>query len=195
MACSSDEKELPYYHTADFLPLWAGEQKIKVDTLHTIPDFQFTDQDGNTVTNETFRNKIYVANFFFTLCPSVCPKMTSHLQKVANEFKDQPIVGFISHSVTPVIDSVSRLKTYAVENNIDSKQWHLITGEQNEIYTLARQSYFAEEEIGLTKQNEFLHTEHFVLIDQQGHIRGLYNGTLELEAMRLIDDIRILLSE
>ncbi len=187
--------ELPYYHTADFSPIWAAERNSNTDTLHTIDRFRFVDQNGDTVSNETFRSKIYVANFFFTLCPSICPKMTFHLQKVADEFKRNPDVLFISHSVTPKIDSVSRLRDYAREHNIDARQWHLITGDQNEIYTLARQSYFVEEEIGLNKQNEFLHTEHFVLIDRNGHIRGLYNGTLELDAMRLIDDIKLLLAE
>ncbi len=114
--------------------------------------------------------------------------------KVAETFEGNKNVMFISHSVTPDIDSVAVLKKYAEEHHINAMQWHLVTGDKNEIYELARQSYFAEREIGFQNStNEFLHTEHFILVDGDGHIRGIYNGTLELEADRLIEDIKNLL--
>ncbi len=184
---------LPYYHTADFTPYWEGESHFKKDTLHTIAPFQFTNQHGEVVTSATYKNKIYVADFFFTICPGICPKLTANLKKVAEAFKENPEVMFISYSVTPDIDSVAQLKNYALEHDIPSS-WNLVTGNKEEIYTLARQSYFAEREIGFQNATqEFLHTEHFILVDQEGHIRGIYNGTLELEASRLIEDIQQLL--
>jgi protein SCO1/2 len=192
-ACSTNEQEVPFYNSPDFTPLWLSDKTFTPDTLHRIASFSFTDQKNQTVTNETFKKKIYVANFFFTVCPSICPRMTANLQEVAKAFKSDSNVLFISHSVTPEIDSVAKLNEYAKENGIDASQWHLITGKVDDIYSLARQSYFVEEEIGFTRDNkEFLHTEHFILVDEDGHIRGLYNGTLELEAQRLIEDIRLL---
>lgn len=173
-----------------------GEDSFQTDTLHTIAPFEFIDQENQPVTNQTFANKIYVANFFFTICPSICPKMTGNLGSVAKAFQDNEDILFISHSVTPDIDSVAQLKKYAEENHINHQQWKLITGDQEQIYRLARQSYFAEQEIGFQNTTqEFLHTEHFILVDRKGHIRGIYKGTLELEAQRLIEDIRILLKE
>lgn len=195
-ACSGSEESLPFYHDASFTPRWKGESSFSTDTLHTIAPFSFTDQDGNTITNDTFKGKIYVANFFFTICPGICPKMTANLERVAERWKEDSDVLFLSHSVTPHIDSVSQLKKYADEHHIRSSQWHLVTGDKDQIYTLARQSYFAEQEIGIRlSTNEFLHTEHFILVDRQGHIRGIYKGTLELEAQRLAEDLAILRKE
>lgn len=188
--------EVPYYHTPDFTPLWSSETDIDIDTLHTIAAFQLTNQNGDRVTNDDFRNKVYVADFFFTTCPGICPKLTANLKTVANAFENNSQVAFISHSVLPQFDSVSVLKAYAEEHEIKTPAWHLVTGSLDSIYTLARQSYFVEQEMGFQfSAKEFLHTEHFVLVDRQGHIRGLYKGTLDLETQRLIDDIRTLLHE
>ena len=192
-AACQQKSSLPYYHTANFTPYWEGESKFSKDTLHTIAPFEFTNQDGNVVTGRDYKNKIYVADFFFTICPGICPTLTSNLKKVAEAFKENPDVMFLSYSVTPDIDSVAQLKKYALDHDLPSS-WNLVTGDKEEIYTLARQSYFAEREIGFQNSTqEFLHTEHFILVDQDGHIRGIYNGTLELEAGRLIDDIQLLL--
>ena len=192
-AACQQKSSLPYYHTANFTPYWEGESKFSKDTLHTIAPFEFTNQDGNVVTGRNYKNKIYVADFFFTICPGICPTLTSNLKKVAEAFKENPDVMFLSYSVTPDIDSVAQLKKYAQKHNLPAS-WNLVTGDKEEIYTLARQSYFAEREIGFQNSTqEFLHTEHFILVDNEGHIRGIYNGTLELEAGRLIDDIQLLL--
>lgn len=189
------KKQLPYYNTPDFTPLWLND-KDKTDTLHKIAPFNFTDQDGKEVNNATVAGKIYVANFFFTSCPSICPRMMKNMKKVADSFKHDDRVKLLSYSVTPDIDSVPRLHTYAGRFDIDPSQWHLLTGRHNEIYTLARKSFFAEEAIGFNKDStEFLHTEHFILVDGQGHLRGLYNGTVDLETQRLCEDIHSLLKE
>lgn len=196
MLLSCSEQRLPYYHTAEFTPMWPGEENFSEDTLHRIAPFHFTDQEGSAVTNKTVEGKIYVANFFFTACPSICPKMTNHLAKVQETFNSNDNVMLISHSVMPWADSVRQLQGFAQLHDIRYPQWRLVTGRQSEIYTLARQSYFAEEVAGYTRDStNFVHTEHCLLVDKRGHLRGLYNGTLSLEVDRMIEDIRILLKE
>jgi len=188
-------KKLPYYNTPDFTPLWL-QNGDKTDTLHVVAPFSFTDQEGKTINNASYKGTVYVANFFFTSCPGICPRMMKNMKKVADSFRYDERVKFLSHSVTPNIDSVPRLKKYAGRFDIDEGQWKLVTGNHDEIYTLARKSYFAEEEIGLNKDaTEFLHTEHFILVDAHGHLRGIYNGTVDLEMQRLCEDIRLLLAE
>jgi protein SCO1/2 len=193
---SCKQHRLPFYNTADFTPLWPGEQKFQEDTLHRIAAFRFTDQAGKLITNETFQGKIYVANFFFTACPGICPKMTSQLNKVQNFFSHRDDVMLLSHSVMPWADSISQLAGFARLHQIKYPQWRLSTGKQSEIYQLARQSYFAEEVAGYTRDStSFVHTEHCLLVDKHGHLRGVYNGTLELEIDRMIADIQLLLEE
>jgi protein SCO1/2 len=148
------------------------------------------------VNNKTVEGKIYVANFFFTGCGSICPGMTKNLKRIADTFKLQPGVLFISHSVTPEKDSVPVLKSFANRYQADASRWHFVTGKPADINTIARQSYFIEKLPGLSKDStEFLHTENMVLVDRNGHIRGLYKGTLEYDANRLIEDIGLLLKE
>jgi protein SCO1 len=196
LSCGSTKEEIPYFAGPDFTPYWESSDLFSLDTLHTIDAFSFTDQEGEVVNNQTFEGKIYVASFFFTSCPGICPKLTANLGEVASAFSDNSNVLFISHSVTPEIDSVEVLKEFALQHGINSDQWHLVTGDQEEIYALARTSYFAEQEIGYQfSTDEFLHTEHFILVDRKGHIRGIYKGTLSLEVEKLIADIRILLNQ
>lgn len=189
-ACKHEQ--LPYYNTPDFTPHWNNTSQT---SSHIIPGFSFTDQNDNLVTNKTFDGKIYVANFFFTSCANVCPKMMKNLMKVQSAFPNNKQIGFLAHTVTPWVDSIARLKNYSNQYDMDNR-WHLVTGDKATIYQLARRSYFAEEEPGFIKDStEFLHTEHVLLIDKHKHIRGVYNGTLELEIDRLIEDIKILLKE
>ncbi len=190
-ACKTEEAKVPYYNTPDLTPVWEqGGGK------HTIADFKFRDQEGNEVSNQTFEGKIYVTNFFFTTCPSICPKMRKNMQTVLDEFKEDDRVLFLSHTVTPYIDSVPVLKKFAGIHGIDANKWHLVTGSQAAIYDIARTSYFTEEEMGFKYDStDFLHTERFVLVDKDKHLRGMYNGTIALEMQRLIDDIQLLLKE
>jgi protein SCO1 len=186
------EVKVPYYNTPDFTPNWTE----KADKPHIIAPFSFKNQNGETVTNAHFKDKIYVANFFFTSCPSICPKMTDNMQKVAASFAKEDDVLLISHSVMPWVDSVPRLREYAALRNIKAEKWHLVTGETGDIYNTARKSYFAEEAIGYQRDSsEFLHTEHLILVDKKQRIRGIYNGTLDLDAQRLIEDIGYLRKE
>ena len=187
---------LPYYNTPDFTPQFLSGAEATQKITHTIKAFSFTDQHGMQVSNKDVEGKIHVANFIFTSCAGICPVMTKHMKLLQQEFQANPDVVMLSYSVTPWIDSIARLKQYAHDNQITSPYWHLLTGSKAEIYSLARQSYFAEEDLGFTKDSsEFLHTEHILLVDKTSRIRGIYNGTLQLEAEQLIRDIKELLKE
>jgi len=189
----TDKNILPFFNTALFTPEWISETSSKYKNIHTIPDFSFVNQEGILVSNETFKEKIYIADFFFVRCPGICPMLTKNMSILQEEFKDDSNVLLLSHTVMPVSDSVPVLKEYALNHHIDSKKWHLVTGDKDEIYTIARTGYFADEDFVKTQdENAFIHTENFVLIDTKGRIRGVYNGTLPLEVKRLIKHIEML---
>ena len=187
---------LPFYNTASFTPEWIDATSSKYDSIHTIPAFSFINQNSDTINNQTFTNKIYVADFFFTSCPGICKKLTKNLSLVQNAFKNDAEVLLLSHSVTPETDSVPRLKQYATQFGVIDGKWHLVTGNRQAIYNIARQAYFADEDLGIAKnENDFLHTENMVLIDKHKRIRGVYKGTLETDMQHLIADINALKQE
>ncbi|MDP5172511.1 MAG: SCO family protein, partial [Bacteroidia bacterium] len=197
VACSESQpnqsrvEALPFYNEATFTPHWISPDDVALDTFHRISPFELTNQEGNIITEETFEGKIYVADFFFAVCPGICPKMTTNMMKLQDEFLEDEDVLLLSHSVTPESDSVPVLKRYADDKGILSHKWHLATGAQQEIYTLGRKDYFVEEDLGLTKKDDdFLHTENFVLIDKNRHIRGIYNGLNKASINQLIADIK-----
>ena len=192
VGCKSKQTTLPlpFINKPDFTPEWIEKTAASYSSIHRIPAFSFTDQDGKTVTEKTVDGKIYVANFIFTRCGSICPKMTSNMGTLQEKFKNDPEVLLLSHSVTPEMDSLPVLKKYATERGVISGKWHLLTGSKDDIYRLAKKEYYAGDTIGYYQTgNEFLHTENFILIDKQRRIRGVYNGTLPLEMERLIEDI------
>lgn len=186
---------VPYFNTPDFTPLFIEDEKEamkKVD--HVIGNFSLSDHHGQPISTSIIKDKIHVANFFFTGCGSICPGMMQKIKKVAAAYQQNNNVLFLSYTVTPWRDSVPRLFKYAQANGFNMPQWHLLTGPKAEIYSLARRSYFAEESIGFSKDStEFLHTEHVLLIDRTGRIRGIYNGTLALDMEQLSRDISNLL--
>ncbi|MGF7217961.1 protein SCO1/2 [Spirosoma lacussanchae] len=186
---------VPYYNTPTFTPVWLTDPaEVDKTITHRIANFSFRDQTGQVVTQAAVADRIHVANFFFTSCPSICPRMTNLLKTVQDTFRHEPRVKLLSFSVTPWLDSVPRLRRYADQKGVLDSKWHLLTGSRGAIYDLARQSYFAEEAIGFTRDStEFLHTEHIILVDQQRRIRGVYNGTQPLDIDKLIADIRALL--
>lgn len=187
-------KTLPYYSTADFTPQWLSSKDV--DTVHAIPDFSFTDQEGKVITKKDFDNKITVVDFFFTTCPGICKKLTASLAKVQQAFAGDNDVVLLSHSVTPEKDSVPVLKKYAVDNGAIDSKWHLVTGRRNEIYSIARTAYFADEDMGWKLDSTtFLHTENIVLVDKHHHIRGVYKGTIPREVDDLVSDIKKLQKE
>lgn len=167
----------------------------KDTTYPTIADFSFKDQNGQTITNNTFANKIYVADFIFLSCPTICPKMTNEMHKVYLSFALDDRVGFISHSIDPRRDSIPRLKAYAANLSVLSKKWHFVTGNQDSITDLAQHSYFSTAYPDSTAPEGFTHSGGLLLVDKNRHIRGVYNGTRPEETQRLIDDIQILLKE
>jgi protein SCO1 len=188
---------LPYYNTPSFTPHFIGDKADVADKIpHTIADFSFLNQDSIFISQKAIEGKIHVANFIFTSCGSICPVMTHNLKMVSDSLvKDRNIV-LLSYSVTPWIDKPFVLKKYKDWNEIKNPNWHFLTGSKNDIYNLARKSYFAEEDIGFSKDSsEFLHTEHFLLVDKTKRIRGIYNGTLTLEMQQLLEDIRELEKE
>lgn len=188
----TDELNLPFYNSPDFTPLFlSDEDEINQKITHTIADFSFLNQDNRWVTQKEVEGKIHIANFIFTSCGSICPVMTTNLKIVNDSITKDTDVVLLSYSVTPWIDSPSVLKEYKKRNKISNPNWHFLTGSKSAIYNLARKSYFAEEDLGYTKDStEFLHTEHFILVDKSKRIRGIYNGTLALEMHQLVDDIR-----
>ena len=194
--CKSNQQTgLPYFNDPDFTPAWFAKNDPAIQKLHTIPSFAFTDQNGRVVTNKTTSGKIYVANFFFTQCGNICPKMTGNMHKVADVFADDSSVLFISHSVMPAYDRVSVLKKYAEDKNITNPNWHLLTGSREKIYALAREGYFADAVSKSAITSQFLHTENFILVDRHGHIRGVYNGTIGVEVNNLVKHIQMLKAE
>lgn len=196
-SCNSNNAVLPYYNTPDFTPLFVNDPKIVRDSItHIIGDFSFTDQDGITITQRDIEGKIHIANFIFTSCGSICPVMTKHLKKLDDIYKQDSNILILSYTVTPWIDSVPVLKSFKQHHDITNPNWHFLTGSKTDIYQLARTSYFAEEDLGFTKDStEFLHTEHILLVDKTKRIRGIYNGTLRLDIEQLIKDIKLLSKE
>jgi protein SCO1/2 len=187
---------LPYYNNPNFDPQFLNSLEAKKLIDHTIADFSMTDQHNKTITQKDVEGKIHIANFFFTSCGSICPKMTNNLIAVQDKFRNEKDIVLLSYSVTPWQDSVPALKIFAQKYKITASNWHLLTGNKKEIYQLARQSYFAEENIGFAKDtSEFMHTEHLLLVDTNKKIRGIYNATLQLEIEQLIKDVEILKNE
>jgi protein SCO1/2 len=199
-ACQAKKPEtiaMPYYNEPDFNPLFiSNKAEVPTKITHTIDSFTLLNQDSNVISQSVFANKIHVANFIFTTCGSICPIMTTNLKIVGDHFKNDTNVMLLSYSVTPWIDKPSVLKKYIIKNGITNTNWHFLTGDRTRIYKLARQSYFAEENLGFSKDSsQFLHTEHVILVDKTNRIRGVYNGTLSLEMQHLVEDIQLLQAE
>ena len=187
---------LPFFNEKTFTPHWIIPGSIEEKAFHKIPDFNLTNQLGETITQQTFNKKIYVVDFFFTSCPGICLKMTNNMTKIQEAFKNDPELLILSHSVTPSIDSVSVLRDYASKYGVIDHKWHLTTGDRTEIYSLGRDYYFVENDLGESKDlDDFLHTENFLLIDKNKHIRGIYNGLNRTSIAQLIVDIKALKKE
>lgn len=162
---------------------------------HKIADFSLTNQNGKTITQNDYKDKIYVADFFFTTCRTICPIMTTNMAEIQKEIIDDAEVMLLSHSVTPEIDTVAQLKRYAIKKRVNDKKWNLVTGDKKEIYKLARKSYLAVKDNGDGGPFDMVHTENFMLIDKKRQIRGFYDGTNSEDISRLLNDILILKKE
>jgi protein SCO1/2 len=168
---------------------------IKDTVYHSIPDFNFIDQDGKTISQADLKGKFYVTEYFFTTCKSICPIMNTNLIKVYKEFKDTEEFLILSHTVDPETDSVSVLKEYATQHGVNDDRWKFVTGDKKQLYGVARKGYLLNAEEGDGGKEDFIHTQNFALIDKEHHIRGFYDGTDSLEIVRLMQDIKILKKE
>lgn len=187
---------LPYYSTKDFTPHWIEPSSRELATFHTIPAFSFTNQDGKTITNETYRGKIYVSSFFFANCPGICATIVTRLKQIEQEFAGDDEVRLISHSITPEADTVPVLRAFARVKKIRSDKWDLVTGDREKIYDVAKRGYFASEDLGRPQaKGDFTHTGNVLLIDRNGRIRGIYNGMSNAAMFEVIADIKKLKAE
>jgi protein SCO1 len=186
------KRKLPVYSPAMVNAELVAEEIQHVRKYHTIAPFSLTNQNGKTVTQEDYNNKIYIADFFFTTCPTICPIMTTNMAGIQEKIKDDPDVLLLSHSVTPEIDSVAQLKTYAQEKGVMDHKWNLVTGPKKEIYELARKSYLAVKTDGDGGPYDMIHTENFILVDKEKRIRGFYDGTQTEDMEKLMEDLAIL---
>jgi protein SCO1/2 len=187
------EKTLSILQPDKFDPTLVDDSMLFVKKYHKIAPFELINQNGDTITQEDYTGKIYVADFFFTTCPTICPIMTKNMMLVQEEFKNDPEVLILSHSVTPEIDSVAVLKKYAVKKGVMDTKWNLVTGDRKQIYDLARKSYLAAKKKKYGGEYALIHTENFLLVDKEGRLRSRsYDGTDPEDVEKLIEDIYIL---
>lgn len=189
MRVLTPEKRLPIMNPADVNPELVDSTMQHVRKYHTIADFSFTNQNGKTITQKDYEGKIYVADFFFTTCQTICPVMTTNMVEVQKAIINNPKVMLLSHSVLPDIDSVPVLKKYAIEKGVDDSKWNLVTGDKKDIYGIARKSYLAVKTGKPEELYDMVHTENFVLVDAERRVRGFYDGTKKEDIKRLIEDI------
>ena len=182
---------LPIY-SPNMVSIELVEEDIRyVKKYHKISDFSLTNQNGKTITQEYYDNQIYIADFFFTTCPSICPIMTENMFQIQEKTMEDNVL-LVSYSVTPEIDSVAQLKKYALEKGVNDNKWNLLTGDKKQIYDLARKSYLVAKNDGDGGKYDMIHTENFVLIDKEKRIRGFYDGTNKEEMVKLLNDYKIL---
>ncbi|MEZ4853008.1 SCO family protein [Flavobacterium sp.] len=186
------QKTLPVYNPRDVNPELVDSTIQHLGYNHKIGSFSFTNQNGKTITEKEYEGKVYVADFFFTTCPTICPKMTNNMVWLQENIKDNPKVKLLSFSVTPDIDSVAVLKKYALEKGVRDDKWNLVTGNKKDIYYLARKSFLVVKTGKPEELYDMVHTENFVLVDEKGRIRGFYDGTNKQEVENLLADISFL---
>ena len=184
------KKVLAVYQPSMVNPELVDSTLQYIRKYHTIADFSLINQNGKTITQHDYEGKIYIADFFFTTCPTICPVMTKNMASIQDQIGDEVLL--LSHSVTPDIDSVAQLKKYALEKGIDDRKWNLVTGDKKQIYALARKSYLAVKTDGDGGPYDMIHTENFILVDKERRIRGFYDGTSVEEVERLMGDLAVL---
>ena len=188
------EKRLPVYQPSMVNPELVDSTLVYVKKYHSIADFKLINQNGDTISQADYADKIYIADFFFTTCPTICPVMTANMADIQQIIKGDDEVMLLSHSVTPEIDSVPQLKKYALEKGVIDAKWNLVTGDKKQIYELARKSYLAVLDDGDGGPYDMIHTENFILVDKEWRIRGFYDGTSSEEVTQLLEDLKVLKS-
>ncbi len=187
-------KVLPVYQPAQVSKELVDSTVQYVKKYHTIANFALVNQNGDTITQENYKNKIYIADFFFTTCQTICPKMTHNMAQIQEVIKDDPEVMLLSHTVTPDIDTVAQLKRYALQKGVIDRKWNLVTGDKKQIYNLARKSYLVAKDVPYNPY-DLVHTENFVLVDKKKRIRGFYDGTDPEAIKQLLEDLKTLKQE
>ena len=192
-SCNQDQKRpLPIYNPADFNPKLVNAGVQNKSDNHTVSDFNLINQKGEAITQENYKAKIYIADFFFTRCGTICPIMTDNMAKIQKEFINEDDIMLLSLSVTPDIDSIPILREYANKKGVIDSKWNVTTGNKKHIYELARKSYFAVEKKGDGGLQDFIHTANFILVDKKKQIRGIYDGTNDEDIKQIIKDIKTL---
>lgn len=187
ISCDNSSRKLPIMGERDF---------VNGDSVyHTIPDFSFVNQDSSIITNKTYEGKIYVADFFFTTCPTICPVMKKQMLRVYEKYKENPKVGILSHTIDPRHDSVKVLKEYATQLGINGKMWNFVTGEKSKIYEIGEKCYYVTAGEDSTAAGGIIHSGAFILVDTKRRVRGIYDGTKETDVTKLIKDMEVLLKE
>lgn len=195
-SCSKTPKELPYLGNKEAVKKMVDGGKEVVDTLyHTIPDFEFINQDSVKITQEFVAGKIYIADFFFTTCPTICPKMKTQMLRIYEKYKDNPNVVLLSHSIDPRHDTPAVLKEFRSNLGIKGNSWQMVTGDKAKIYEIGQKSYMVSAADDPTQPGGVVHSGAFILVDKNRHIRGLYDGTVAAKVDNLMDDMEILLKE
>jgi len=189
------DKKLKVYSPSDVNPSLVHESMKHITKDHAIANFELINQKGEIITQKNYKDKIYIADFFFTRCTNICLTMAYHMNELQEYYKDDNDIMFLSHSVTPVMDSVPVLKEYAKNKGVIDGKWNVTTGAKKHIYDLARKSYFAVIEDGDGGEDDFIHTEQFVLVDKERRIRGYYDGTNKEDMQKLKDDLVLLKEE
>ena len=184
--------KLPVFQPSEVNPELVDSSIQYVRKYHVIGDFELTNQNGETITQADYADKIYVADFFFTTCQSICPIMTGNMLKIQETLKNDNEIMLLSHTVMPEVDDVAQLKKYALEKGVNDEKWNLVTGSKKQIYNLARKSYLASKTKGDGGPYDMIHTENFVLVDKEKRIRGFYDGTDPKAIEKLMEDIAIL---
>lgn len=193
--CESGNKKLPILGERDWVTKKVDGKEVTDTIYNVIPPFTFTNQYGDTVTEKIVQNKIYVTDFFFTSCPTICPVMKRQMVKVYKEFKDNPDVMILSHTIDPEHDTPQVLNKFAKDLGVEGNQWQFLTGPKEKIYEIGQKSYLSAAQEDKTAEGGFLHSGAFILIDKDKHIRGMYDGTTEEGTQKLIQGIKSLLEE
>jgi len=189
------DKKLKVYNPIDVNPSLVHESIKHITKDHKIADFKLKNQNGETITQKNYENKIYIADFFFTRCTNICIAMAYNMNELQEYYKNDDDIMFLSHSVTPVMDSVPVLRKYADEKGVIDGKWNVTTGPKKHIYELARKSYMAVIEEGDGGEDDFIHTEQFILVDKERRIRGFYDGTDKKDMEKLKEDMILLKEE
>lgn len=192
---SQSEDKLPILGRQQIVERTEGTQTLYDTIPHTVADFSFVDQDSSIITNETFEGKVYISDFFFTSCPTICPLMKKQMLRVYDRFLNDDRVGILSHTIDPAYDNVEVLKEYSERLGVKSSKWHFVTGNEDDIFTIGEKSYMVTAGADESAPGGYIHSGAFLLVDTKKRIRGVYDGTIEEEVEVLMNDIERLLKE